>query len=317
VLERFERSPEDRTLVYEECTHSHTNIIHFTLLSFIIYLYSDFYTLVSTHRSEQLIRVLVKSNMSSESGEERTILVLYGSQTGNAQQAAEEFTQQCREQRGWSADCLSLDDLLEVRHCRFTRYMVIFVSSYGHGGPPLGGYRFRDLCDHWLEDEKGSDDTTQPKLLQGVHYALCGLGDSKYMTFFQNPTVTDRALQRMGAHRVGPIGQADAGVKPGKPPQEAVIAEWIAGIWAPLEKVLASTDETTPIDWRHLQLETMRTCQKINPDFVWPKEFLPDQGVSRLWKQLPWLLFWISSIGVAFLSMLLYHNYSQVSSFSK
>jgi sulfite reductase alpha subunit-like flavoprotein len=273
-------------------------------------------------------RVLVKSNMSSattstpnERDEERTILVLYGSQTGNAQQAAEEFTQQCRELRGWSADCLSLDDLLEVRHCRFSRYMVIFVSSYGHGGPPLGGYRFRDLCDHWLEDEKGdtpsSDAATQPKLLQGVHYALCGLGDSKYMTFFQNPTVTDRALQKMGAHRVGPIGQADAGVKPGKPSQEAVIAEWIAGIWAPLEEVFASTDETTPIDWRHMQLETMRTCQKINPDFVWPKEFLLDHGVSRLWKQLPLLLFWISSIGVAFLSMLLYYNYSQVSSLPK
>jgi sulfite reductase alpha subunit-like flavoprotein len=235
--------------------------------------------------------------------EEHTLLVLYGSQTGNAQQAAEEFTQQFKDrypQQNRSALCMSLDDLLEVRHCRFTRYMVIFVSSYGHGGPPLGGYRFRDLCDYWLEQSVPVE--ANPPLLSGLHYALCGLGDSKYPTFFQNPTVTDQALQKMGASRVGPLGQADAAASVS---QETVMTEWMAGIWAPLEEAMAAND-TAAVDWRRVQLETMRTCQKINPDWVWP----PDQGV-RVWTPslLPWILFWCSSMGVALLSMLLYYNY--------
>lgn len=262
--------------------------------------------------------------INKEDEDANTILVLYGSQTGNAQQAAEEFTKQCQESRGWNVSCMTLDDFLEVRHCRFTRYLVIFVSSYGHGGPPLGGYRFRDLCDHWLEDEEEASEATknqdtastsspsQPKLLNGVQYALCGLGDSKYMTFFQNPTVTDRALTHMGAQRIGPIGKADAWAKAGKPSQETVIAEWIAGIWAPLEDAMNATkdDTTASMDWRHMQLETLRACQKINPDFVWPEEFQDSREVSLLPKHLPLILFWLSSIAVALLSMLLYYNYS-------
>lgn len=211
---------------------------------------------------------------------ERTekIYVLYGSQTGNSEQAAKDLCSAM-------ADCLSpssiqklagvkdtivvepvhmqLDDFLELEHCQWTSTMVIITSSYGVGQAPLGCYRFRELCDAWL-DGKGS-----PDLLQGLQYAMCGLGDSKYTTFFQNPTKIDTALQLVGAQRIGDLGKADASGR-GDDVQIKVIERWMESIWPHL----ASAVSRAPVSAERLsamQASTVALCRQINPDFM-PEE---------------------------------------------
>jgi sulfite reductase alpha subunit-like flavoprotein len=115
------------------------------------------------------------------------LLVLYGSQMGNSEQAAKEFCKQLDGKltpdfflkNGLSpiqveTTCIQLDDFLEVRHAAYTKALVIFVSSYGVGQAPLGAYRFRSFAEALLAK---NDDGSSTRILEGLRYAICGLGE--------------------------------------------------------------------------------------------------------------------------------------------
>jgi sulfite reductase alpha subunit-like flavoprotein len=247
------------------------------------------------------------SAMSDVQQQRRTekILVLYGSQTGNSEQAAKDLCAQIPTQisstaiREAAAPALGngggsntapilqqpddvveveavhmqLDDFLELEQAAWTRLVIIVVSSYGVGGAPLGSYRFRELCDAWLSESNdsktnNSNNSKKNRLLDGVYFAMCGLGDSKYTTYFENPTKLHDALTVMGAERVGPLGKADASGK-GDAAQPRVIEDWINTIWPHLANVVAR--EPPPLFQARLdemQQRTVALCQRINPDFV-------------------------------------------------
>lgn len=220
------------------------------------------------------------------------IYVLYGSQTGNSEQAAQEMCAQVPTKLSpeaiaqWTrsegtnvtvtASHMQLDDFLELEQCKWTRLIVIITSSYGVGQAPLGGYRFRDLCDAWLDDQQqpsksGSPSVKKPPLLlQGVKYALCGLGDSKYTTYFRNPTIIDQALQSQGAQRVGELGKADASGT-GENVQAKVIERWINGIWTHLAQVVIQ-EPLSMEQLQRMQNETIELCCQINPEFPRPNQ---------------------------------------------
>ncbi|GKY91441.1 hypothetical protein MPSEU_000116400 [Mayamaea pseudoterrestris] len=205
------------------------------------------------------------------------IYFLYGSQTGNSEQAALDLCNDAVEKL--SKFCIEpihmqLDDFLELQECKWTRLVVIVVSSYGVGQAPLGSWRFRELCDAWLE-QKHEQET---KLLDGVQYALCGLGDSKYTTFFKNPTVIDHGLTSVGAQRVGPLGKADASGK-SQAAQSRVIDEWSRNIWTHLEQVL----QQEPVSNERLekmQQDTVQAIRKIDPDFLRSESAASKKGAS-------------------------------------
>jgi sulfite reductase alpha subunit-like flavoprotein len=215
---------------------------------------------------------------------ERTekVYVLYGSQTGNSEQAAKDLCDQVKtklspsEIKKWGSTkdevtvipvTMQLDDFLELERAQWTRLIVIITSSYGVGQAPLGCYRFRELCDAWAS-EKNS------KLLDGLQFALCGLGDSKFTTYFENPTKINESLHLVGAKRVGPLGKADASGRD-EHAQNLVIERWIEGIWPFLAKVVAQ--EQIPANrLEEMQKVTVELCQKINPDF------LPERELQQL-----------------------------------
>ena len=107
------------------------------------------------------------------------------------------------------------------------------------GQAPIGARKFREVCDTILERSNDDD-----KMLTGVNYALLGLGDSHYTTFFRNPTTFENALSTAGATRVGELGKADASGT-GEMEQSKVIERWIDAIWKDLQPVVdkAMTDE--------------------------------------------------------------------------
>lgn len=242
------------------------------------------------------------------------IYVLYGSQTGNSEQAAQDIASQLPSQVNAllqqqsskskvsiTTECLQLDDFLELHHGQWTPFVIIVTSSYGVGQAPLGCYRFRDLCDYFLQQTTPSkNDPTTRHLLDGVSYALCGLGDSKYTTFFKNPTIIDKALTSVGAKRIAILGKADASGKQHEPltnavkrqqlddgtiPQSAVIQAWMEQLWPALataiDKYCQQKQDQQPEDvqkttfrFKHMQLETIRVCTNINPDYQPPKWYV-------------------------------------------
>lgn len=198
--------------------------------------------------------------MSSSTPREEQVLVLFASQTGNSEQAAMEIADALPENLSTpslkvTSRHMQLDDFLELHEAEWTRLVVIVCSSYGVGQAPLGGYRFRTYCDAILERKL-------EKHLQGLSYALLGLGDSKYTTFFMNPTIINGALQLAGAKRVGDLGKADASAD-----QLAIIAKWIDGIWPSLQKALEE-EPTSPERLKEMQTETIALCRELDEEFM-------------------------------------------------
>ena len=128
----------------------------------------------------------------------RPILVLYGTTRGASLKAAEYFVSQCSEELSehrakeltGKSDLLvkcegpiSLDDFLNEPN--WAPLVVIFVSSLGSGDGPMKGRKFRKQCDAWIKAHQDMSDKSKP--LQGIRFALCGLGDSSYDFYMKNP----------------------------------------------------------------------------------------------------------------------------------
>jgi sulfite reductase alpha subunit-like flavoprotein len=207
------------------------------------------------------------------------VYVLYGSQTGNSEQAAKDLCSQvesrlgpeiikkltgCKDSITVVPTHMQLDDFLEIDRAKWTRLIIIIVSSYGVGSAPLGAYRFRELCDAWLN--LYGDKNDNPKILAGCQFAMCGLGDSKFPTYFENPTKINESLMLVGAKRVGPLGKANASGT-GKEVQADVIDRWMDGIWPELATVVAM--KPLPEEQlQEMQNRTVALMKQINPDFM-------------------------------------------------
>lgn len=224
---------------------------------------------------------------ASDSDTEENILVLYGSQTGNSESAAEQIhasiptklpTSTTKNGKRCTARLMQLDDFLELEYGAWTRLIIIVCSSYGVGQAPLGARKFREFCDEILirhhhhhhgdgdGDGEGGNDTKAIPTLQGVNFALLGLGDSHYTTYFTNPTTIHDALLAMGAKRVGEIGKADASGT-GHMEQSKVIERWIENIWSEFDNVVTSKPQVNSTDLDQLRKETWDFCLEIFPDW--------------------------------------------------
>lgn len=200
--------------------------------------------------------------MMTTSSSENHIYVLYASQTGNSEQAARDVCDQLVSKLPAAATCshMQLDDFLELQKCAWTPVVIIISSSYGVGQAPLGGYRFRALCDSILAND---DDDNKIDMLKGISFFLLGLGDSKYRTYFENPTTIHKAMVKAGATLVGTIGKADASGE-----QLAIIAEWIDQLWVPLGKALGESNPPSADRLLEIQHATIELCRQSDPDFL-------------------------------------------------
>ena len=197
------------------------------------------------------------------------IPILYGSQTGNSQSCAESLAESLPTTllKSLSSNSSSkvtitstakqLDDFLEIDRASWPRFFIIVCSSYGVGQAPLGAWKFRDLCDYILEQPEKS------LRLDGVQYAMLGLGDSKFTTFFLNPTALDSALMKAGAARIGTLGKADArGV--GDNTQSVVMTKWcediIPEVLRVVKEIINESEDNRNRANQMLQLAKDGTC---------------------------------------------------------
>jgi sulfite reductase alpha subunit-like flavoprotein len=197
------------------------------------------------------------------------LLVLYGSQKGSAEKAAQDFYLEI--EKSLSSDAIEastgrsdvmvkpklveLDDFLSSAGVPWTRLVVIVVSSFGDGHAPANARAFRKLCDSWISQY--NDNPDKPKILEGVHFALCGLGDSDFPTFMKNPIKVEKALTLAGAHMVGERGIADA--FEGVDVQQKLIVEYKKSIWPLLADVVVQ--EPVPLK----RLSEMKGLTKLPP----------------------------------------------------
>ena len=116
------------------------------------------------------------------------IPVLYGTETGNAEECAEQLAQSISE-LGWSSEAVDLDDFEPSDICDLPLVFIV-SSTHGNGDPPENAEALMD----YLQEED--------VVLNNVHFAVCGLGDRAYPYFAQCGKDFDKYMEARGGTRL-------------------------------------------------------------------------------------------------------------------
>lgn len=152
-----------------------------------------------------------------------TVDVLFGTQTGNSEYVAGALVTAARA-RGLGGRATALDDVTPEQLAAMSHVLVV-TSTYGEGELPDNATLFWDA----LRAE------TAPRL-EGLQYAVLGLGDRGYDDFCQAAKLIDTRLEQLGAVRL--LDRVDCDVDFEEP-----AAAWTESA---LERVAAETGATAP-----------------------------------------------------------------------
>ncbi|TNI00796.1 assimilatory sulfite reductase (NADPH) flavoprotein subunit [Aeromonas jandaei] len=124
------------------------------------------------------------------------LTILYGSQTGNAKGVASAIKAQA-EARGLPVTLTSMADY-KPKQLKKESHLLMVVSTYGEGEPPESAV---DLHDQLKKGKIGK--------LEGLKFAVLGLGDSSYEFFCQTGKDFDDFLAKAGAERIHELASLD------------------------------------------------------------------------------------------------------------
>ncbi|KAJ3048638.1 hypothetical protein HK097_010367, partial [Rhizophlyctis rosea] len=144
------------------------------------------------------------------------LVVLYASQTGNAEWIAKHIHEEALA-RGYQSQCFVLDEFVKV-DLKQNLAMIIVASTTGDGDPPDNATKFW----RWLRRAKGPE----LEAIKGKKYALLGLGDTNYSNFCNTAKRLDRKFSDLGAEVFLAKGFADDATG-----LEEVVDPWIAKLW--------------------------------------------------------------------------------------
>ena len=144
-----------------------------------------------------------------------SLIILYASQTGNAEELAE---RQFNLAESWQLP-VRLVNMAEFapRELVGLRYLFLLVSTQGEGEPPLTAQTLH----HYLKELAAREHATP--LLGHLHYAVFSLGDSSYRYFCQCGKDFDAYLHKLGATPALPRVDGDVDF-------EEAATEWMAQV---------------------------------------------------------------------------------------
>lgn len=117
------------------------------------------------------------------------VTVLFGTQTGNAEGCAKKLAKAMKGGR-FAPEVADLADY-DPSRLPGEQHVLIITSTYGDGEPPDGAADFHE----WLMSDAA------PRL-EGVKYAVLGLGDTEYPDFCQCAIDFDERFAALGAERI-------------------------------------------------------------------------------------------------------------------
>ena len=138
---------------------------------------------------------------------ERTMVIFYGSQTGTAEEFAFRISQNAR-RYGIKSLVLNPEDCDFEEIENMTRdldvakniTMVMCLATYGEGDPTDNALEMYD----WLTKEDHESD-----MLDGINFAVFGLGNKTYEKFCHVGKETDKALSKWGGNQLIEVGLGD------------------------------------------------------------------------------------------------------------
>ena len=137
--------------------------------------------------------VVTSAAVAAPSG---SLTILYGSQTGNAKGVASAIKAQA-EARGLPVTLTSMADY-KPKQLKKETHLLVVVSTYGEGEPPESAV---DLFEQLKKGKVGK--------LDGLKFAVLGLGDSSYEFFCQTGKDFDNFLATAGGKRIYELASLD------------------------------------------------------------------------------------------------------------
>ena len=125
-----------------------------------------------------------------------SLTILYGSQTGNAKGVASAIQAQAKA-HGLPVTLTSMADY-KPKQLKKESHLLVVVSTYGEGEPPESAV---DLFEQLKKGKIGK--------LEGLKFAVLGLGDSSYEFFCQTGKDFDDFLSKAGAERIHELASMD------------------------------------------------------------------------------------------------------------
>ncbi|WP_010531881.1 assimilatory sulfite reductase (NADPH) flavoprotein subunit [Lentibacillus jeotgali] len=153
----------------------------------------------------------------------REVTILFGSETGNGQQIAEDMLQKL-EAQDMSATISALDDF-KPKNLKKVEDLLIITATHGEGDPPDNAISFYET----LFSRKA------PKL-EDVRFSVLSLGDESYEFFCQTGKDFDKRLEELGGERLYPRVDCDVDF-------DEDASEWIEGVFG----VLRESQEAQPV----------------------------------------------------------------------
>lgn len=187
------------------------------------------------------------------------LLVLYASQTGNAQDVAERIGREAERQH---LNTLVMPMNMYHPSKLSTETVVIFVASTtGQGDPPD---TMKGFWNHLLRRNLDS------RWLDGLKYAVFGLGDSGYVQYNVVAKKLDRRLRDLGGNPIITRGLGDDQNPSG---YEAALDPWLDTLWqalgelfhVPLRSAVSSSD-LAKLDRPRYRVTYCGSCSKKEPD---------------------------------------------------
>ncbi|KAK7206977.1 NADPH cytochrome P450 oxidoreductase [Myxozyma melibiosi] len=134
-------------------------------------------------------------------------VIFYGTQTGNSQDYAEKLAKEAHAKYGLRAMVADLEEYDYETFVNFPedKLSIFIMSSYGEGEPTDNAVSFFDFVTSESPDFCEQKDVP----LQSMRYAAFGLGNSTYEHYNAVIHRVDESLTRLGATRLGPVGEGD------------------------------------------------------------------------------------------------------------
>lgn len=139
---------------------------------------------------------LLEKPTSNDKDVNQELTILYGSQTGNSQGLAEEFSEKLARD-GLKINLFSMSNF-KLNTLKKIENLLIIVSTHGEGEPPDNAIPFYEfLLSH-----------RAPKL-EKLNFSVLSLGDSSYEFFCQTGKEIDQRLLELGANQLCPRVDCD------------------------------------------------------------------------------------------------------------
>lgn len=181
---------------------------------------------------------------------DRKLTVLYGTESGNSEELAEQVYKTAKK-KGFKSSIVNMSEITPAKLADAGTLLVI-VSTWGDGDPPEAAEEF---CKELMEKELS---------LAGVDFSVCALGDTSYDQFCKTGQDVDSRLEKLGATRIADRVDCDVDF-------EESFERWNKSVW---EKLGDASAASAPAN---IAAPTTQVYDKKNP---FPAEVIDNQLLS-------------------------------------